>query len=146
MHQRTFSSRISPLWYSSTLSNPLLESEKSLGIWNRRIGVCSNSAVVGRALTSRQVPVAALPLGGQALEQAAHLSFQFLGRRRHSLSCVRLCDPMDCRLPGSSVRGVLQARIQWVAIPFSREPSPPRGQIQVSCFAGRFFTVRAKRK
>ena len=58
-------SRISPLWYSSTLSNPLLESEKSLGVWNRSIGVCSHSAVVGRALTSRQVPVAALPLGGQ---------------------------------------------------------------------------------
>ena len=32
-----------------------------------------------------------------------------------------LCDPMDCHLPGSSVRGILQARIQeWVAIPFSK--------------------------
>ena len=33
-----------------------------------------------------------------------------------------LCDPMDCSLPGSSVHGILQARIlEWVAIPFSRE-------------------------
>ena len=33
-----------------------------------------------------------------------------------SLSCVRLCDLLDCNLPGSSV----QARIlEWVAIPFS---------------------------
>ena len=32
-----------------------------------------------------------------------------------------LCNPMDCRLPGSSVHGILQARIlEWIAIPFSR--------------------------
>ena len=32
-------------------------------------------------------------------------------------SCLTLCDPMDCRLPGSSVRGILQARVlEWVAI------------------------------
>ena len=34
-----------------------------------------------------------------------------------SLSCVLLCNPMDCSPPGSSVRGLLQARIlEWVAI------------------------------
>ena len=39
-------------------------------------------------------------------------------------SCPPLCDPMDCSLPGSSVHGILQARIlEWVALPFSREPS-----------------------
>ena len=44
------------------------------------------------------------------------------------LSCVRLFqDPMDCSPPGSSVHGILQARIlEWVAIPFSRESSQPR--------------------
>ena len=36
--------------------------------------------------------------------------------------CLTRCDPMDCRLPGSSVHGILQARIlQWVAIPLSRD-------------------------
>ena len=36
-----------------------------------------------------------------------------------SLSRVRLCDPMGCSLPGSSVHGILQARIlEWVAIAF----------------------------
>ena len=36
-------------------------------------------------------------------------------------SCLTLCDPMDCSLPGSSVHGILQARIlEWVAILFSR--------------------------
>ena len=36
-------------------------------------------------------------------------------------SCPTLCDPMDCTPPGSSVHGILQARIlEWVTIPFSR--------------------------
>ena len=35
-------------------------------------------------------------------------------------SCPTLCDPMDCSPPGSSVHGILQARIlEWVAMPFS---------------------------
>ena len=35
-------------------------------------------------------------------------------------SCPSLCDPMDCRLPGSSVHGILQARVlEWGAIAFS---------------------------
>ena len=35
-------------------------------------------------------------------------------------SCLTLCDPMDCSLPGSSVHGISQARIlEWVAISFS---------------------------
>ena len=37
-----------------------------------------------------------------------------------SCSCPTLCNPMDCRLPGSAVHGTLQPRIlEWVAIPFS---------------------------
>ena len=39
--------------------------------------------------------------------------------------CLTLCDPMDCSLPGSSVHGILQARIlDWVAIPSSRGSNP----------------------
>ena len=35
--------------------------------------------------------------------------------------CLILCDPMDHSSPGSSVHGLLQARIlEWIAIPFSR--------------------------
>ena len=41
--------------------------------------------------------------------------------------------PMDCTPPGSSVHGILQARIlEWVATPSSRRPSPPRNQTHVS--------------
>ena len=41
--------------------------------------------------------------------------------------CPTLCDPMDWRPTGSSVQGILQARIlQWVAISFSKGSSQPR--------------------
>ena len=57
--------------------------------------------------------------------------------------CPALCDSMDSSSPGSSVRGILQARIlEWVAIS-SRESSQPRDQTWVSCIAGRFFTFSA---
>ena len=57
-------------------------------------------------------------------------------------SCLTLCNPMDWSLPGSSVHGVLQARIlEWVAIFFSRGTSGPRDRTRVSHFMGRFFTI-----
>ena len=66
----------------------------------------------------------------------------------HVLETVaQLCptlQPMDCSLTGSSVHGILQARIlEWVAFPFSRGSSQPRDQMQVSCTAGRFLTIWA---
>ena len=61
-------------------------------------------------------------------------------------SCLILCDPKDCSPTGSSVHGLLQARIlEWAAIPFSRGSSWPRDQSLVSCIGGRFFTVWATR-
>ena len=57
-------------------------------------------------------------------------------------SCLTLCDSMDCSLPGSSVHGILQARIlEWVVIPFSRGSSQPRDGTWVSYTVGRFFTI-----
>ena len=62
-------------------------------------------------------------------------------------SCLTVYDPMDCSPPGSSVHGILQARIlEWVAMPFSRGSSQPRDRTQVSCIAGGFFTVWATRE
>ena len=53
---------------------------------------------------------------------------------------------MDYSLRGSSVHGILQARIlEQVAIPFSRESSPPRDRTQLSCTTGKFFTIWAKK-
>ena len=55
--------------------------------------------------------------------------------------------PMNCSPPGPSVHGILQARIlQWVAIPFSRGSSQPRGQTWVFRIAGRFFIIWAIRE
>ena len=59
-----------------------------------------------------------------------------------ALSNLTLCDPMDYSPLGSSVCGILQARIlEWVAIPFSKGFSQSRDQTLVSCFTGRFFTT-----
>ena len=59
--------------------------------------------------------------------------------------CLTLCNPMDCSPPGSSVHGILQARIlEWVAMPFSRGSSWPGDRTCVSrssCSAGRFFST-----
>ena len=57
-------------------------------------------------------------------------------------SYATLCNSMDCSPSGSSVDGILQARIrEWVAMPFSKASSQPRDGTRVSCSAGRFFTI-----
>ena len=61
-------------------------------------------------------------------------------------SCPTPCDPMHCSLSGFSVHGIFQARVlEWVAISFSRGSSRPRDRTQVSCIAGRHFTLWATR-
>ena len=77
-------------------------------------------------------------------------------------SCPTLSDPIDCSPPGFSVNGIFQARVlewgaiasklsiikelAWVAIAFSKGPSQPRNWTQVSCLAGRFFTIWATKE
>ena len=83
-------------------------------------------------------------------------------------SCLTLCNSMDCSPPGSSVHGILQARIlEWVAMASSRGSSQPSNLFlldllhwqvgslplchlgspnQVSCIAGRFFIEWATRE
>ena len=61
-----------------------------------------------------------------------------------SLSCVRLCDPMDCSQPGFSVHVIFQIRIlEQIAISCSRGSSWPRDQTESPAspaLAGGFFT------
>ena len=61
-------------------------------------------------------------------------------------SCSNFCDPMDCSPPGSSVHGILQARIlEWVAMPSSRESSCPGIEptsLLSPVLAGGFFTTK----
>ena len=62
-------------------------------------------------------------------------------------SCTTLSDPMDLSLTGSSVHGILQARIlEWVAVPSSRDLPYLRIKPMSLMFlasAGRFFTINA---
>ena len=59
-------------------------------------------------------------------------------------SCLSFCDR---GLPGSSVHGILQARIlEWAAVSFSWGSSQPRDRNQVSCIVGEFFTIWAMGK
>ena len=61
-------------------------------------------------------------------------------------SCPTLCNPMDCSLPGSSLHGILQARVlEWVDISFSRGSSRSKDQTQVSHIPGRHFNLWATR-
>ena len=61
-------------------------------------------------------------------------------------SCPTLCDPVDCSLPGSSVHGILQARIlEWVASPLGDLSNPgikPASLISPA-LASWFFTISA---
>ena len=65
----------------------------------------------------------------------------------HAQSCPTLWDPVDCHPPGSSVFGIVQARIlEWVAKPSSRGSSQPGDQTHVSrisFIAGGFSTHRS---
>ena len=59
-------------------------------------------------------------------------------------SCPTLCDSMGCSLQGSSVHGILQARIlEWVTIPSPKGSSQPGNQAQGPCTAGRFLPIWA---
>ena len=87
----------------------------------------------------RRPPTAPLTLDSHAVSPSVCL-----------LSCIQICNPMDCSPPGSSVHGILQARIlEGVAIPFFRGSSPPRDRTHIFCrswTADRFFTIWATRE
>ena len=84
------------------------------------------------------------------LEKAVGLTLQFPHHHVQSKvvqSCMTLWEPMDYRLPGSSVHGIFQARVlEWVAISFSRGSSWSRDWTWVSHIAGRHFTIWATRE
>ena len=57
-------------------------------------------------------------------ERKRELTFLECVHGKSLQSCPTLCNPMDCSPPGSSVQGILQARIlEWVAMPCSRGSS-----------------------
>ena len=67
------------------------------------------------------------------MELGTHYGVRVCVRAKSLQSCLTLCNPISCILPGSSIHGILQARIlEWVAFPFSRRSSQPRDRTHVS--------------
>ena len=95
----------------------------SLGMWGGRWPACwtwSCTAIQDQPLCYRQ--------DGQ-LTPTCPWTWKSVAK-----SCLTLCDPMDYSPPGSSVYGILPARIlEWVAIFSSRGSSWPRDQTRISC-------------
>ena len=61
--------------------------------------------------------------------------------------CPTFYYPMDYTPPGSSVHGILQARIlEYIAISFSKGYSQPRDWTPISCMASKFFTIWVTRE
>ena len=103
--------------------------------------LCWQSKELKRVLLFNMLPrfiIAFIP-------RSKHLLINYRLNKCHVLvtqSYPTLCHPVDYSLPGSSVHGILQARIlEWVAISFSRGSSQPRDRTQVSSIAGGFFTI-----
>ena len=63
----------------------------------------------------------------------------------HAQLYLALCDPVDCTPPGSSVHGILQARIlEWVVMPSLRgDPRIEPMSLMSPALAGGFFTTGA---
>ena len=87
-------------------------------------------------LSSSPIP---FPIGSGCVPASMHAKLLQL--------CLTLFEPMDCSTPGSSVHGILQARImEWVAMLSSRGSSWPGDPTHVSYTAGRFFTAEPLNK
>ena len=72
---------------------------------------------------------------------------QLCGESEVAQSCLTLCDPTDCSLPGSSVHGIFKAIVlEWIAISFSRGSSQPGDWTWVSRIVDRRFTIWATRE
>ena len=83
----------------------------------------------------------------QETETRAGILVVKVGKSEVAQSCLTLCNPMGCSIPGSTIHGIFQARVlEWVAISFSRRSSRPRDWTWISRIAGRCFTVWVTRE
>ena len=111
----------------------------------------SQCAPVGRLIwTFRHNDCWPVKLDPWLLVQLLEQNTRFIGDCVHAKllqSCLTLCDPMDCSPPGSSIHGILQAKIlEWVAVPSSSGCSWPSDPTHMSLISGRFFTLWATRE
>ena len=133
-----------------TLCNPHGLQHASLPCPSPTPGACSNSCPLSQrchpTISSSAVPFSYCPQsfsasgsfpmsclftsGGQSIGASALILPMNIQSRFPCTLCVldaqshlAVCNPMDCNLPGSSVHGILHSILEWVTIPFSREPS-----------------------
>ena len=119
-----------------------IESRNSPG---QSTGAGSCSLLQGSSQPRDQTQVSCI--AGEFFTNCATREAQNKSESEVAQSCPTLCDPTDCSLPGSSVRGIFQAGVlEWVAISFSRGSSWPRDWTQVFHVAGRCFTFWAPGK
>ena len=104
-------------------------------------GGCSGSALAGR-LTTFQTLFYLLLLCCHSSKSVRRCM-----SAKSFWSCLTLWSPVDCSLPGSSVHGILQARIlEWVAMPSSRDLPDPGIQptfLPSPALADKIFTTSA---
>ena len=116
-----------------------IESRNSPG---QNTGAGSCSLLQGSSQPRDQTQVSCI--AGEFFNSCATREAQNKSESEIAQSCLTLCDPTDCSLPGSSVHGIFHARVlEWVAISFSRGSSQPRDWTWVLHAAGRCFTLWA---
>ena len=103
-----------------------------------------NTAVNNRAGRS---PSCTVPMENWRWSLKMNMCMPWVCVRFVAQSYPTLCDPKTVALQIPLSTGTLQARIlEWVAVPFSRGSAQTRDWTQVSCIAGRFFTVWATKE
>ena len=86
-----------------------------------------------RIVSAEQSVASMRALGQNCLFRRPTLVIAVCVHAKSLQSCPTLCDHMDCRPPGSSVRGILRARIlEWLAMPSSRVSSRCRNRTYIS--------------
>ena len=87
------------------------------------------------AYTNRKTLTNTFNFCSQLIQSKIVVSEQYVLCAMLLQSYPTLCDPVDCSPPGSSVHGILQARIlKWVVLPPTRGSSQPRDLTYISCF------------
>ena len=76
------------------------------------------------------------------MEAALGMVFLYVRACQVAQSCLTLCEPMDCSLPGSSIHGISQTRIlEWLPFPSPGNLLDPGIEPMSPILAGRFFTT-----
>ena len=122
--------------------SPTLATYRSAVVTCNYPSSCGNSGILYMCIhTHTHISIDACKVMSYTVNAAQNLKF-LKGKVLVAQLCLTLFNCMDCSLPGSSVHGILQARmLEWVAIYSSRGSSQRRNRIWLSNVTGRFFTV-----